>query len=217
MAIWRLSFGGELYTDIWQCNLHMEGVAGWTDIFNSSDPNSSAGMDAVGADISKWFRAANITGSAKLNWVKMNEINPLTGAYISQTNTNEKIFPNGIGGSAATGGMPQLSLCISLLTGARRGPAARGRFYPPPLGTATISDTGVVSSAVRVAQATAAATLINDLNNWAGIDAPGSLEVVVLGKDGATRKVTQVAVGSVMDTQRRRRNKLREVYETRDI
>lgn len=210
MAVWRLSFGGPLYQDVWQCNLHMVG---------SAPPVGAvmdAMLDAVTADVTKWYLAAGFTSNSLLSWVKLNEINPLTGAYVSQTDTHERVFA-GQRGTGGAGAVPQLSLCVSLLTGQRRGAAARGRFYPPPLGGFGILTDGQVGSATREAVATGAQKLIRDLNNWQGIDLPGALDVCVLGKGGVTRTVTSVAVGSVIDTQRRRRNKLKEVYTERPI
>ena len=204
MAVYRLDFGGPLYADIWQCTLHMEGTG---------MPTGNAALDDLVKDLSTWMRASQSASSAALGWVKFNEIDPISRRYKSATETHERILTTPVRGTVEGNGMPQQTLCISLLTGAKRGLASRGRFYPPATVLSLGSDGTVGDSAVtRVAQA--ARTLITNLNNWPGTDTPLGGSVVVLGGNGTTRPVTAVSVGNVMDTQRRRRNKLRERYTT---
>lgn len=204
MAVYRLDFGGPLYSDIWQCTLHMEGAG---------MPTADAALDDLVQDLSTWMVASNSASSAALSWVKFNEIDPISRRYKSATETHERILTTPVRGTVEGNGMPQQTLCISLLTGAKRGLASRGRFYPPATVLSLGSDGTVGDSAVtRVAQA--ARTLINSLNNWPGTDTPFNGQVIVLGGNGVTRNVTAVSVGNVMDTQRRRRNKLRERYTT---
>ena len=204
MAVYRLDFGGPLYADIWQCTLHMQGVG---------MPTGDAALDDLVKDLSTWMVDSKSASSAALGWVKFKEIDPPTRRYKSATETHERILTTPVRGGVEGAGMPQQTLCVSLLTGAKRGLASRGRFYPPAtvlsLGPdGTVSKTGVNN----VAQA--ARTLINSLNNWPGTDTPLGGQVVVLGGNGTTRTVNAVSVGNVMDTQRRRRNKLRERYTT---
>ena len=204
MAVFRLDFGGPLYADIWQCTLHMEGVG---------MPTADAALDDLVKDLSTWMAASQSASSAALGWVKFNEIDPLTRRYKSATETYERILTTPVRGGVEGNGMPQQTLCISLLTGAKRGLASRGRFYPPAT-VASLGSDGTVNPNSVLAIATAARTLITNLNNWPGTDTPLGGQVVVLGGNGTTRPVTAVSVGNVMDTQRRRRSKLRESYTT---
>ena len=204
MAVFRLDFGGPLYMDIWQCTLHMEG---------SGMPTAAAALDDLVKDLSTWMAASNSASSAALAWVKFNEIDAVTRRYKSATETHERILTTPVRGRVEGNGMPQQTLCISLLTGAKRGLASRGRFYPPAT-IAALDPDGTVTRNTVQAVATAARTLITNLNNWPGTDTPLGGQVVVLGGNGTTRPVTAVSVGNVMDTQRRRRNKLRERYTT---
>ena len=204
MAVFRLDFGGPLYADIWQCTLHMEGTG---------MPTADAALDDLVKDLSTWMAASSSASSAALGWVKFNEIDPVSRRYKSATETHERILTTPVRGTVEGNGMPQQTLCISLLTGAKRGLASRGRFYPPATVLSLGADGTVGDSAVtRVAQA--ARTLITNLNQWPGTDTPLGGQVVVLGGNGTTRPVTAVSVGNVMDTQRRRRSKLRERYTT---
>ena len=204
MAVYRLDFGGPLYADIWQCTLHMEGAG---------MPTADAALDDLVKDLSTWMAASNSASSASLAWVKFNEIDPLTRRYKSSTETHERILTTPVKGRVEGFGMPQQTLCISLLTGAKRGLASRGRFYPPAT-IASLGADGTVNPNAVQATAAAARTLITNLNNWPGTDTPMGGSVVVLGGNGVTRPVTAVSVGNVMDTQRRRRSKLRESYTT---
>lgn len=204
MAVFRLDFGGPLYSDIWQCTLHMEGTG---------MPTADAALDDLVKDLSTWMAASNSASSAALGWVKFNEIDPVSRRYKSATETHERILTTPVKGRVEGNGMPQQTLCISLLTGAKRGLASRGRFYPPAT-IASLGPDGTVNPNAVQATATAARTLITNLNNWPGTDTPLGGQVVVLGGNGTTRPVTAVSVGNVMDTQRRRRNKLRESYTT---
>ena len=204
MAVFRLDFGGPLYADIWQCTLHMEGAG---------MPTADAALDDLVKDLSTWMVDSKSASSASLAWVKFNEIDPVSRRYKSATETYERILTTPVRGAVEGNGMPQQTLCVSLLTGAKRGLASRGRFYPPATVLSLGAD-GTVSNNGVNSVATAARTLINSLNNWPGTDTPFNGQVVVLGGNGVTRNVTAVSVGNVMDTQRRRRNKLRESYTT---
>ena len=204
MAVFRLDFGGPLYADIWQCTLHMEGAG---------MPTADAALDDLVKDLSTWMVDSKSASAASLAWVKFNEIDPVSRRYKSATETHERILTTPVRGSVEGNGMPQQTLCISLLTGAKRGLASRGRFYPPATVLSLSSDGTVSKTGVNLV-ATAARTLITNLNNWPGTDTPIGGQVVVLGGNGTTRPVTAVSVGNVMDTQRRRRNKLRESYTT---
>ena len=204
MAVYRLDFGGPLYADIWQCTLHREGAG---------MPTADAALDDLVTDLSTWMAASRSASSAALGWVKFNEIDPVSRRYKSATETYERILTTPVKGAVEGNGMPQQTLCISLLTGAKRGLASRGRFYPPAT-IASLGADGTVNQNTVDAVAQAARTLINSLNNWPGTDTPFNGQVVVLGGNGTTRNVTAVSVGNVMDTQRRRRNKLRESYTT---
>ena len=204
LAVYRLDFGGPLYADIWQCTLHMQGVG---------MPTADAALDDLVKDLSTWMAASQSSSAASLGWVKFNEIDPVSRRYRSATETHERILTTPVRGTVEGNGLPQQTLCVSLLTGAKRGLASRGRFYPPAT-VLSLSSDGTVSKTGVNSVATAARTLITNLNQWPGTDTPIGGQVVVLGGNGVTRPVTAVSVGNVMDTQRRRRSKLRESYTT---
>jgi len=98
----------------------------------------------------------------------------------------------------------QCATVISLLTASatRHG---RGRFYLPPLAVSTL-DTGRTSAAAITTLDTAWTAFFDSLNT-------DGVNPVVRNRTGhVSTPVTSARVGNVIDTQRRRRNKLVEVY-----
>lgn len=98
----------------------------------------------------------------------------------------------------------QCATVVSLLTASatRHG---RGRFYLPPLATGSI-DQGRVSAASLAVLDTAWTAYFASLNG-------DNITPVVRNRTGhVSTTVTSARIGDVIDTQRRRRNKLTETY-----
>lgn len=202
----KLVAGGTLFGpagDEWATTLHLANVVG-----NDANPPITAVRDAFEA----WFTSANarISQSAALTYVKANRIGP-DGKYLANT-TNEAPV-GGVGGrtGAATGlSFPQISVVVSLLTDVARGYASRGRFYPP-MSAVSLTSEGHISPGQCTEMASAATSLMTALTT-------GPLagwKVVVASKAGGNaRLVNAVAVGDVVDNQRRRRQSLVETYTT---
>ena len=208
MAIWNLSFGGTLYDDIWQCTLYTSLIG------NPGGPigSDSILMNDIVDDVKTFFAASRSSQQAKLTFVKFNEVDPVTKKYVSKTTTTEQIVAPPVAGPVGQFIPPQQTLCISWVTGAKRGVAAKGRIYPPATAVAVGTD-GNISETDRLLLANAGKTFVNNLNNAPGPDLPGtSMTVVVLGYDGSNRPVNGVRVGNKLDTQRRRRNASPEIY-----
>lgn len=115
---------------------------------------------------------------------------------------------------AGTGGVvhpPQVSVVASLTTGTRRGNATHGRMYLPLTAIALSPSDFSITVANRQAVANAVVGLLDDS---LGAIADVSLDPVVMSNigSGTTRTITTVAVGSIADTQRRRRNRFTEEY-----
>jgi hypothetical protein len=124
--------------------------------------------------------------------------------------------------TAVTGGSPNIvpasSVVVSLRTSETLGRANRGRLYLPycamsqgvAAATATVTTTNTL--------ATAGKTFIQAVNTTLGITSPGT-EIVIASKAGTglNKVPASVRVGSVNDTQRRRRNRLVEVYSTQTL
>lgn len=115
------------------------------------------------------------------------------------------------GGPSAAVHPPQISVVASLTTGARRGKATHGRMYLPLTAVPIDSSDFTIAVANRKTVANAVVGLLNDS---IGALADVSLDPVVMSNagEGTTRTITDVAVGSIADTQRRRRNRFVEQY-----
>lgn len=212
MAHYSVQMSGKLFGDIWCCTLHMASaipIPDWLrdEIPGPDDPDSV--VQDIGRDIKAWWLRpiSGISNAATLDLIKVAEIDPDSKKYVGDA--REVVFTPGVQGTQDYAA-PQNTIAISLLTGLRKGAAARGRIYPPT-GDLAVQADGHLGEAQITAICQSAKQLLEDLGNAPGMDA-GSLRVVVLGKGGVARKVTEVAVGNVADTQRRRRNALRESY-----
>lgn len=207
-------------TEVWACNLRI----------GLGDPQTSAvsleSIDTwtrenvvdVATDVATWFEDGDalISAAARLDYVKLNAIDG-NGRYFSQADTVQVEYgaadaPQG----GTTAGDPQQSAVVSLLTDATRGRGSRGRFYPPTGQLTVDGASGRVSATLTERMAGAALDLLNNLANEPGVDLSSPRVIVAsdLGQPGPARSVTSVAVGNVIDVQRRRRNALPEAYSS---
>jgi len=125
-----------------------------------------------------------------------------------------KIYsPGTTNGGTLTQILPQSTSVLSLRTPTTLGKANYGRMYLPhtivPLDNGTPTATfGSATAAVALAQ-----TMLDGVNNIFNAGAePGIIQIMSATGTGLSRPVTRCAVGTVNDTQRRRRNQLQEVY-----
>lgn len=117
---------------------------------------------------------------------------------------------------AGVSAMPLQIACVySLRTAVLRGPGSAGRFYYPCLARSYTALIGQWQQAATDAAATAAATLIQAINDAAATQLDTDAGVCVMSKVGAGRseQVEKVLVGRVPDTQRRRAKDVGENYE----
>ncbi len=200
-----LQWGGTLPGgDEWSCGLRLQPVG------QGVANNLQSRVDAAAAAVEAFHTNGQslISSRAILTFTKLNAIG-VNGRYIADT-TLEHVHANVPGGGLDTRTPAnQVTLVVSLLTGFSRGAAHRGRFYMPLPSTVVQAD-GRIATGDRDVVKTSATTFIAALN---AIDA-GFKVAVMSRKVGAAigRNVTGVEVGRVLDTQRRRRNKLVEAY-----
>lgn len=114
----------------------------------------------------------------------------------------------------------QISLVASLQARPDRGLASKGRMFLPGV-NASCDTSGRISGTTTTNIATQLDTMFTALN--AGFDTGGYLINASKGGTGVNgpapvnRRVEDILVGNVYDTQRRRRNQLTETYSTRQI
>lgn len=214
----KIVLGGVLAeTESWSMSMH----------FLKANPGKIIVTGAIATAANAWFSNgyAKINASAKLDFIKINELDPLprinppnpkTGLprpaspaytrYLLNEPPNELFLTPGTSPAAGSlNGPPQLTLAITLATDSPRGLAHRGRVYPP-----TVFDCGTDGRAP--ANLTFCRDAFKDL--LVAINAAGGGNVVVYSGVRGTQVnvVTGVKLGRVVDTQRRRRRNLQEEY-----
>ena len=131
------------------------------------------------------------------------ELDPLTGKQL----TGAEDTRTDAGTSTATCLPFQCAPVVSLRT-ATLSRAGRGRFYAPSLAVDQVS-AGRMLTTARDSLADGALALVQ------GTTASGGNVVIYHRATGTTTPVTSLDVGDVIDTQRRRRNKLVEARTSR--
>lgn len=205
--LYKLVFGGPMGgnttpLETWSCSIHFGAGA---------DGAHSVGL--IDGAISQWMARPDsfISSFAKYDYFKFNRINPLTGAYFNSTGSETNPASVAVLGTAR-GGPFQVAQALSWVTAASRGLAHAGRIYAP-IGVADsnsvqIQTTGGFDPAHTLAMSDSAAQLINDLNG------AGTGSCVVFSQKGQVEnEIIACRVGSIPDTQRRRRRGLVEIYQ----
>jgi hypothetical protein len=157
-----------------------------------------------------------ISGACYLDFAKVALIGR-QGLYPPDQNAHEHVFAHIAGGGSGAIPPNQIALAVSLTTGFTRGAAHRGRFYLPATTTPLVGTTGLISDAAADGVAAAAKAFVEAISDVPGLDTPYSPGAVVMSRKSGqarTRQVTGIAVGKVIDTQRRRRRSLPESYHT---
>lgn len=194
--------GGEIFSN----GLRMAPIAGaGAPVFDQAILNGAvAAISAYHARQTTW-----ISPRCLLQFVKLNVIG-VDGKY-TEAVTHETVVAN-IPGGGNVDNTPanQVALAVSLTTAVSRGPAHRGRFYTPVPCVLPAAD-GLLAVGDALNAKNSAQTLITALNAIT----PNFQVAVMSRKAGnpGSRFVTGVQVGRVLDTQRRRRNKLAEAYQ----
>jgi len=148
-----------------------------------------------------------VHNTAKLSYVKLNAI-AVDGTYMS-LNTNEQIVADVGGGSTAVCPPNQIAMVVTWLTSFTRGPAHKGRIYLPLPATQLDTD-GIVSTVSADGIKASAATFLTALNAVSA-DYEAAVFSRKAGNPG-NNKIQAPSVGRVLDTQRRRRRSLAELY-----
>jgi hypothetical protein len=181
--------------------------AGWY-LFSATAADISDVVSSVNSVTDPWaVWRANIPASAVVTERELVETDVATGAVLS---THSLTLPASPAGSLAGFTMPpQVAEVVTIHT-IVPGRSGRGRFYLPPLGTATGTAGGRMNTVNRDSLATGFATYVSDLQA-----ASVPVQVGVYSRKlHAFSGSTNIAVGDVFDTQRGRRNSLVEAVIT---
>lgn len=214
-----MTFGGSLaVTEEWNTGLHFahpEGgtgdhnvtVAEWNALIGSA--NLAANLQAI---LTTWFQSGNsgaaIGALSDLRYLKLAYLD-LDGTYLSDPPFVSEFAP--VLAPVTTPLPPQVSYVVSLRSGLVLGDANFGRMYMPPPTWLVGQNAGLASSAEVTAARTAARTMINGITSRLATQVPGIKPVIMSKKGiGTTKAVAKIGIGQVLDTQRRRRNRLND-------
>lgn len=191
-------------------------------------PYASAGADLDSMDLSLGGgqdlidEMESFIGLANLFWANYSQLWAvkiaalgLDGLYITEPKTFETPLPI-VGTSTTT--LPQSTVVLSLRSGSSLGSANNGRMYLPHTrlvlntnsSSSTVGNTAAVLTQAQLFENAVTAT-INDLAASASI-----LRPFIMSNQAPkpSKAVAGFRVGTVTDTQRRRRNDIPEVYSS---
>jgi len=192
MALYRFVASGTTPGETFSFTMHAEGNLSTGDAATAFADALTAAWGAGMDDLT--------TADVDLTLASAATIDPATDGQITRA---EVVLA--LTGVAAGEMLPfQCATVVSLLTASatRHG---RGRFYLPPLAVSVI-DQGRVSAASLAVLDTAWTAFFASLNT-------DNITPVVRNRTGhVSTTVTSARIGDVIDTQRRRRNKLTETY-----
>lgn len=208
---------GDSGLDTWQCGVHLalgSGAGG----DGPGLPDVSELTTLLNGAIATWHGNAQVATSSYcfLSWARAASLDP-DGHYTAEPVVAQRTKLGG-GAASVLQSAPQVALCVTLSSGLTLGHANHGRFYSP-WNEAQLDGDGKIPTANLPAILTAAQALVNGINTWSHSALSAGCAIYVLSKiaGGTSRRVAQVRIGSVKDTQQRRRRQLDETYVTASI
>jgi hypothetical protein len=171
-------------------------------------------VETINGVVSSWWDPTNAVldpvSAFTLDSVKFNSIGH-DGKYVFANTTEWVLSPPKVGGSAV-GRSSRDTICVTLRASYNRGPGAFGRFYPPPNQIQPAAGDSYFSQANAEAYRDLQLGLVNGLNGLPAVSG-NTLTVVNIspGPDGGgftVTPVTRVEVDRIIDTQRRRTNRV---------
>ena len=207
-------------TEVAQTGVHITTYAGQYDAGHELDALTLANLTALDTAM---FKLLSSPGFAFADYglylgLKVAAVGQ-DGAYVKEPRIFTRQTPyTGSGGGFV---IPQASVVLSLLGGNLLRKGNRGRVYLPYT-SASSSNTGsprIPANLVGL-MATAAKTFVVDVNAAVSVGGSNAQRVSIVSQQPASAEpftaepVVTVKVGDIVDTQRRRRNKLAENYST---
>jgi alkaline phosphatase len=164
-------------------------------------------------------RMSTLMSTSALHWANYSTLNyvRVAGVLMSAAEIDPaKVYDDATPAQGTgTNVPPQCTLVASTRSGLSSGVANFGRMYLPHTLPALEGALPTTSAANTAAIAAAFATFVNGCNtDIQANDGTQTSEAMIMTQvtGGFSKKIAQVAVGNVIDTQRRRRNQLAETY-----
>lgn len=215
----RVTLSGTMFggTEVWSTGF----FTGAKDA-DPAGPPTQAGADAIRTAWETFFvsDAAKISRDYQFTTCKIAAINDTGHTDLSQVVYS---YPSGTVSGYTTHSTPlppQCALVSTLTTVRPRGLASKGRMYLPGI-IGPVTTNGKMASTTVSGIAAALKTFYDAVN--ASTDVPGAIILAAKGTGilpaltAQNEWVTGFRVGDVIDTQRRRRNNLVEVYDVRTL
>ena len=198
-----IAIGGTMKNspEIWGTQVRAYGYA------NSQAENQAFCDGALLSDVTTLLENSEMafTNEVELGYVKANAIQA-DGTYRDAITAVHFVTDGSIHGTAAPTWPYQVSVVVSLRA-AGRGPGTHGRMYLPSQSVSGVTG-GQMSEIATANIATVMADFLVALNT----DSDGAYIPALFSAKGQIGSISSVEVGSVPDTQRRRRNALVETY-----
>lgn len=163
-------------------------------------------------------RMATLLTTASVRWADYSRLNYVRVAAVHLDGTEfdpAKVAEDATPAAGSQGLVPpQSSIVLSTRSGLTTGSANFGRMYLPHTMPPIVANTPLVGSGDTAAIATAAATFVNGVNTDVSAAVSQTVTAMIMTQvlGGVSKSINQVAIGNVIDTQRRRRNQLVETY-----
>jgi hypothetical protein len=215
MAYWRVIMKGSLgAVETWSSSVAY-GIVG----INGDSPDQAM-TDAMALAIGNATTTSNVGTALRTLMSSSGTIDIMRVEKRAEDetvlNVSERLLPAALTGTTVASKTPQDAMVLSLRT-STPGARGRGRMYWPALGAGLSSSFQLTSptSAAVVGEAKIWLQAINTAMDNVYIGQASALRVALSvrsGTDHVCRDVTSIQVGSVLDTQRRRRDALPESY-----
>ena len=205
----KLTYGGSVAgEDVWSNSFNLETALADSapQLFDDLDPND------FHTAANTFYRQSNL-GLAAYNtfdYIKLALIGE-DGKQIGEPKI--KYFTGSINGNGPSSMAPQNSIVVTLGTGVPRGAGSKGRIYLPAGFADVTGSTGKLSTAACESIRDKTIVWIKSINAQTALTGyPAAVSVISTARPGLNLVVDRVSVGNLVDTQRRRRNKLTEIY-----
>ena len=211
----RITIGGSLFdVETWSIGFRARST---TPESNASLIAGNAGMaDDIYTDFSAGFANSQLhaNSQATCDWVKVAALDT-DGHYADGSDAD--LHAEVVGAGPAGGGSadaPQLCTVVSFGTVVHRGHASKGRVFIPGCAQSTITATGEISTGAAGDIRDEMKDRLDHINGILSTAFSANMRLAVMSPLGAglSHSITDVKVGRVIDTQRRRRRQLDEAY-----
>lgn len=204
--------------EIADTTLSYSSAAGWT-----GAAAALAEIDGgVGIGHDSATNLQSLLETSGLNWADYSELRTVKfaavgtdGSYLADPSLYEDSTP---ATGSATQVAPQETCVLSLRSGFTIGKGNYGRMYLPHTRLTLDAGTPKAAGGTRDNIAIAGKAFVNAITALLNTVTTATIFPVIMSQTGITSKgVTAVAVGDVIDTQRRRRNRIPEVYSVQNL